>query len=150
MRRLAQTLGRTNMNLGPIIPTEANIARFRGELASATEAELIAQAAKDPNMAPGVAAKQLLAALRAKREAEARKAHWTQTPGFIATVGFGIVGIIAWLYPRQPASDTKDAPTPVPQTSSQPAVAASLPPSLLATPNSQAASAPPSVASQSK
>ena len=138
------------MSFDLLLPIEKNINRFRAELASFSEAELIAQVAKDPNMAPGIAAKQLLAALAVRRNAKLHKPHWTQVAGFSAAIVFGIVGIMAWLYPKQPAPDTGLTPTPSPQSLSQPA-AASLPLlAPLAMPKSQPASAPPTAASQTK
>jgi hypothetical protein len=138
------------MNLGPLLPTEENIARFRAELAEASEATLIAQEAKDPNMAPGIAAKQLLADFRAKREAESRKPHLTQTLGFIAACVFGVFGVIAWLYPRQPPNHTQTLPSPLPPASSQAGAVESPTLAPLAKPQSPAASAPQAIPSQSK
>ena len=138
------------MNIGPLLPTQENIARFREELSNVSEAELIAQEAKDPNMAPGIAARQLLAELRAKRVTESKRPHWTQTPGFIMMLVFGGMGIIAWLYPRQPTQNTEVSPTPSPPASSRPAAAASLPQQPAAKPSSQAASVPSTAASKSK
>jgi hypothetical protein len=137
------------MNLGPLMPTGDNIARFRAEFAAATEAELIAQEAKDPNMAPGIAAKQLLAEVRTRREAAARKPHWTQTPGFIATVVLGTAGVILAV-PAVQKRLAFELPSPMQPASpaSQPSAASA--PVLPSLSTTAAAPTPPAAASQSK